>query len=320
MTPARRLGLAFAAMVFSIVAGNFVVFAHAWRFTHFVAAGERTPGPERLSPGGRLVTLLTGVRVPRPRNDRSLADVGLVGRDLRVGEAAAWVVEGSGPGCVALFHGYAASRSSLLDEAAALHAMGHTVVLTDFPGSGDAEGWGTSLGWREAGVVRDVAALCEGHGPVVLYGKSMGSAAVLRAVGVLGVPADLLVLETPFDRLVTTVGHRFESMGLPAAPGAQLLVFWGGVQLGFDGFEHNPVDYAAAITTPTLLLAGENDARVRVQEVESIRAALAGPAILEVFAGAGHVSLLQADRALWLELVGGALAELSHEPNPPLQR
>ena len=297
-------------IVFSVVAGNVVVFAHAWRFTHFVDAGERTPGPESLSAFGRLATLLTGVRVPRPRNERSLADVGLVGRDLRVGEAAAWVVDGSGQGCVALFHGYAASRSSLLDEAAAFHALGTTVVVTDFPGSGEAVGSGTSLGWREAEVVRDVAALCGGDGPTILYGKSMGSAAVLRAVGVLGVQADLLVLETPFDRLVTTVGHRFESMGLPAFPGAQLLVFWGGVQLGFDGFAHNPVDYAAGISTPTLLLAGERDLRVQVHEVQAIRDAMAGPCALEVFPDTGHVSLLQADRARWIELVQGALAGL----------
>ena len=77
-------------------------------------------------------------------------------------------------------------------------------------------------------------------GRLVLFGKSMGAAAILRAVGVPRVKADRLVLENPFDRLVTTAGHRFGAMGLPAFPAANLLVFWGGVQLGLDGLAHAP--------------------------------------------------------------------------------
>lgn len=157
----------------------------------------------------------------------------------------------------------------------------------------------TSLGWAEADIVAALAKAHQDGGRVVLYGKSMGSAAVLRAVGVLGAAADALVLENPYDRLLTTVGHRFEAMGLPAQPGAALLVFWGGVELGFNGFEMNPVDFAANIQAPTLLLNGEDDPRVHLAEVESIRAALAGPADLVVFPGAGHVGLYSADAALW---------------------
>ena len=95
-----------------------------------------------------------------------------------------------------------------------------------------------------------------------------------------------LVLENPFDRLVTTVGHRFESMGLPTFPGAQRLVFWGGVQVGFNGFRQNPVEYAQTVRVPTLLLIGEQDPRVHVDEVESIASALLGPKQVVVFPGA----------------------------------
>ncbi len=148
-------------------------------------------------------------------------------------------------------------------------------------------------------MVADLVKAYADDGPVVLYGQSMGSAAVLRAVGVLGAAADALVLENLYDRLVTTVGHRFEAMGLPAQPGAALLVFWGGVELGFNGFQMNPVDFAANINTPTLLLTGEDDPRVHLAEVESIRASLAGPSELVVLPSAGHVGLHSADAALW---------------------
>jgi pimeloyl-ACP methyl ester carboxylesterase len=124
---------------------------------------------------------------------------------------------------------------------------------------------------------------------------------------VLGAPADALVLENPYDRLVTTVGHRFEAMGLPAQPGAALLVFWGGIELGFNGFGVNPIDFARSIHTPTLLLVGDEDPRVHVAEVESIRASLAGPADIVVFPGAGHVGLYSADPTLWRSAVTGFL-------------
>ena len=89
----------------------------------------------------------------------------------------------------------------------------------------------------------------------MLYGASMGAAAVLRAaVGTVAPRA--VVLEAPFDRLVTTVVHRFEAMGflaMLALPGAAVLVFWGSVDGGFNGFAHNPADYAARVAVPTLV-------------------------------------------------------------------
>ena len=53
-----------------------------------------------------------------------------------------------------------------------------------------------------------------------------------------GVRADAVVLECPFDRLLTTVEHRFELMGVPAFPLARLLTFWGGVGGDTHGVEN----------------------------------------------------------------------------------
>lgn len=135
----------------------------------------------------------------------------------------------------------------------------------------------------------------------------MGSAAILRAVSQYPIQADGLILENPFDRRLTTVGHRFESMGLPAFPGASLLVFWGSLQMGFNGFSHNPVEYAQTINIPTMLLTGEADPRVKVAEVQAIAHALVGPSFMQVFPGAGHVGLLHADANMWNGVVGGFL-------------
>jgi hypothetical protein len=48
-------------------------------------------------------------------------------------------------------------------------------------------------------------------------------------------------------------------MNVPSFPAAQLLVFWGGVQAGFNGFSHRPAEYAKSVSCPVLFLHGEDD-------------------------------------------------------------
>jgi hypothetical protein len=43
---------------------------------------------------------------------------------------------------------------------------------------------------------------------------------------------------------------------------AELLVFWGGRQFGFNGFAHNPIRYAQALRCPALFQHGSKDNRV----------------------------------------------------------
>ncbi|NOK62221.1 MAG: alpha/beta fold hydrolase [Chloroflexi bacterium AL-W] len=77
-----------------------------------------------------------------------------------------------------------------------------------------------------------------------LYGVSMGSSAILRAVALHDLDPDVLILEGVFDRLTTTTRHRFAAFGVPVFPATELLLFWGSVQMGYNGFRHNPVGYA----------------------------------------------------------------------------
>lgn len=134
---------------------------------------------------------------------------------------------------------------------------------------------------------------------VVLYGMSMGAAAITRAIALQEVKPDAIILESPFDSLLNTVRDRFQAMRLPAFPAADLLVFWGGVQYGFNEFAHNPSDYARAIKCPTLLLYGKQDRRVKMSEVNILFKNLGGPKQLVSFAAAGHESLIAADADRW---------------------
>jgi dipeptidyl aminopeptidase/acylaminoacyl peptidase len=98
-------------------------------------------------------------------------------------------------------------------------------------------------------------------------------------------------------------------MGLPSFPSAQLLVFWGGMQHNFNGFAHNPVEYAKSVRCPVLLLHGADDPRVTRQQAESVFANLAGPKRLMMFEGVGHQPYLAARPQQWQDCVSEFLAE-----------
>jgi pimeloyl-ACP methyl ester carboxylesterase len=117
------------------------------------------------------------------------------------------------------------------------------------------------------------------------------------------VPA-ALILEAPFDRLRNTVAHRFEEMGLPAFPAADLLVFWGGVQQGFPALAHDPRVYAARVSAPVLLVYGDRDAYITPAEARGVAEALRGPLSVLTCEGVGHASCLRARPGPWKEAVG----------------
>lgn len=306
--------LLFLLLLFALV--NLLAYRHAYAMTHFADGGARTGSPVELSPWQKVKAVALGVNIPKPANDTTPANFGLPYETHSFASADGTQLEGwhvphpEARGIVVLFHGYAGYKASLLPQAVAFREMGCATFLVDFRGCGGSGGCETTIGVREA---EDVAAALEharrlAPGPApVLYGQSMGAAALLRAVAVLEARPGAVILECPFDRLVHTVGNRFATMGLPAFPGAQLLVFWGGVQHGFNGFAHNPADYARSVSCPALVLYGDGDPWVTAGECEAVYASLAGEKRLCVFPGVGHTSYLMASPAAWKEAVGRLL-------------
>ncbi len=277
---------------------NIAAYRHAAAMTTFVDGAATTDRPERLGVLDRMGVLLSGVEVRRPQNDSTPADFGLAfsTHDVTTSDDVTvelWhVPHDDARGVVVLGHGYSAAKSSVLTNAAALHEMGWASILFDFRGSGGSSGDHTTLGFHECHDVAAAMSFARGWAdgrPVVLFGTSMGAAAALRAIAVADVRPDALIVEVPFDRLLNTVRARFELMGVPSWPSAELLVFWGGVQRDLDGFDHDPVRYAESVTCPTLLLHGSEDQRVSVEQIESIHDAFAtSQKSLHVFEGLGH--------------------------------
>jgi pimeloyl-ACP methyl ester carboxylesterase len=213
-----------------------------------------------------------------------------------------------------LFPGYSAAKDTLLPEAVALQSIGFDVLLVDFRGAGGSSGRDNTLGIREAEDVAAVVTFARDRWAgrrTVLFGRSMGAAAILRAVAHLEVKADALILESPFDRMLNTVRNRFRSMGLPTFPGSEMLVFWGGWRLGFDGFSHNPEEYAERVTFPTLVMSGAEDARATPEQVRAIFDRLRGAKRLAMFDGVGHEPLKERQSEVWGREVNAFLQSIN---------
>ena len=304
----RAFKLLVAGLLSAVVSVNIFAFMQARAMTRFVERGERTARPEQLSLFERVSVMLSGVNIPRPRYSITPAKYDLDFQVHRFANSSsatleAWFVQGkeSFP-LVLLFHGYAVSKSSLLTTARVFHELGYGALLVDFYGSGGSTGSGTTIGVKEADDVAATVDYVRRRWPqrkIVLYGISMGGAAVLRAVAVNGVKPDAVIIEATFDTLLNTGKNRFRAMGLPGSPFAELLLFWGSVQNGFNFFSHNPADYARSVNFPALILHGEKDQRVTLAEARMIAAAMGERARWVAFSGVPHMPIVDARPEQW---------------------
>ena len=225
-----------------------------------------------------------------------------------------WLIKAKAPqGTVILFHGKESSKSSLLEQAQIFNSLNYDALLVDFRGSGNSSGHTSTVGFNEG---EDVALAVNyiqqlnAEQPIILYGISMGSAAILKAIADNQVKPDGIILELPFTRLLNAVKNRLKIYNIPSFIMGELVVFWGGIQHRFDGFSHNPIDYTKTVDCPTLIFSGDRDPLVSVDEVKQIHNNLSAPKKLVVFPNAGHQLLVKVDRQLWQKNVETLINEL----------
>src|SRR5262245_23326987 len=136
----RVVKLSVAALLSALTTVNVLAFMQARAMTTFVGGGERTGRPEQLSALDKVSVLLSGVSIPRPSNGRTPGDLNLSFEAHRFPNGEGETLEGWFlPGrndrlLIALFHGYAASKSSLLGIARIFHQLGYAALLVDFYG------------------------------------------------------------------------------------------------------------------------------------------------------------------------------------------
>jgi hypothetical protein len=212
--PRISIFLAFAAAFIGL---NLIAYKHAYAMLHFTQYGQRTEPPEALSLWQKFKILLTGVNIPKPTNNVTPNNWGLPCEvhhfQTKDGlELEAWYIpHPQTNGIILMFHGYALSKPSLLPEAKAFYELGYATFLVDFRGSGGSAGSTTTIGFLEANDVASSVAYVRTLSPpqpVILYGQSMGGAAILRAIEVNNVHPEAIIIEAVFDKMLSTVQNQ----------------------------------------------------------------------------------------------------------------
>ena len=296
------------------ILANVIVYNHAYCFTHFSETKtERPKRPEEYGFQEKAIALFSGVQAPKPQNkikpSRRFSTVELQSHK----KIEIWDIPNEQKkGVVVLFHGYISCKSNILLYSNAFQEMGYATILVDFMGHGDSEGNETSIGFKEGRDVKVAFEYAQKEYPdqeIILHGSSMGAASIMKSIEQYDIQPDKIILECPFGSLLETAKGRFEIMGLPTTPFAQWLIFYGGWQMGFNAFNHNPTEYAKKIKTPTLLMNGARDARVSRKEIDEIFENLAGEKSLFILENSGHQNYLNNDAQSWLQVVDSFLEE-----------
>ncbi len=279
---------------------------HAWKFTHFrPGAVQHTKDETQLSFGEKLSALFFGVSLPRPENrvkPTGRYQTIMLRSNKRI---ECWEIPADSPagaivrGTVVLCHGYGGAKASMLEKADIFRQAGYNTLLPDFEGAGGSEGNTCTIGYDEAAQVRSCVNYLQAKGEhnIVLFGLSMGAAAIMKAMHDTAMPVRALILECPYGSMLRTVQNRFHSVGVPHFPLANLLVFWGGFENGFNAFRLRPEDYACDIHCPTLLVWGGKDPKVSEEETDTIFARLVGPKRVLKLPQASHNDFLLRYRA-----------------------
>lgn len=290
----RTYILFFAGILFVLV--NALAFFGAYTLTHF---------NDSVLPGLAFA--------PKPENARKPADFGLDYATERIAidenkwlEAWRIPVYGEPKGTVLLFPGNGGNKAhQLMLPASVFNQLGYHTLMVDFRGQGGSSGNSTTIGMREAHDVAFAVQHAEQIGlpkPYVLYGVSMGSAAILKAVRD-GLQPDAIILEAPFAYFMSAVRSRMRAQDFPTLGIAELIVLWGSVQHGYNGFVHNPANYARSVEVPALILHGERDRWTTVEEIQKIHENLQGPKELTLFPDTGHSLLVTVDKPRWTESI-----------------
>lgn len=297
--------------IFLLISINVSTYLAAYALTHV-----REPGQ-------------WGIGLPKPTHIRTPEERGLSYATHRLPiDSSSWLevwhipADGaSSKGTVVLFPGNRSTKDrQLLGPAQSFFQLGYDSLLVDYQGVGGSSGYTTTVGMREAeDVVVAVEALpsLKLPPPVIVYGVSMGSAAILNAIATQNLQPEAVIIELPFARFIDAVRSRLRHHHIPPFPLAELLVFWGGVQHGINGFSHNPVDYAQAVQCPILIMQGQHDPWTTVEQVKTLFQQISAPKQLIISPEGGHHQLIGVDRTLWENSLGQFLRSYVNPDHSP---
>ncbi len=289
---------------------------------HFVEGGRsNSNSPESLGVFQKIKILFVGVHVPRPIDSATPADVKFPFVTFNVGgqnhsNCEAWFVLNS------KIPRASASPFMPMPQEANLHysdRQKHFMIwlmmrcLSTFAAVADRAETipRTAIARLRMLPPRSISASHQWpEESEILYGQSMGGAAIRRAIADLNVHPSGAIIESSYDRMLSIAENRFHAMGQPAFPLARLIVVWGGRQFGYSAFKQNPADYATHVHCAVLMMQGSLDRRVTNAQARNLFDHLTGARQFELFDNAGHCGFLQVDPNRWNRVVAQFLSNV----------
>lgn len=204
---------------------------------------------------------------------------------------------GARRGTIVYLHGIADNRGSSRGVIARYTVRGFDVVAYDSRRHGTSEGEICSYGFLEKSDLRAVIDTLE-PGPVILIGTSLGAAVALQAAAIDERVSAVVAAEVFSDlRTIATERAPFILPGWLITKAFQTAERRGGFKID----QVSPVNAAAAIRVPVLLIHGDADIETSPAHSKRVLDALAGPKRLILVPGAGHNHSLSIP-AIWQEI------------------
>ncbi|OGF44672.1 MAG: hypothetical protein A2452_07935 [Candidatus Firestonebacteria bacterium RIFOXYC2_FULL_39_67] len=201
--------------------------------------------------------------------------------------------------CIILCHGLGADKSDMLNYMPFLYKKGYSLLAFDFRGHGESKEKYTSLGYNET---KDLIAAVDfakakGAKHIGVIGRSMGAAVSIRTAE-LSPEIKAVVADSSFACLPDMIkSYARRLYHLPYFPMVPVTVYISELRSGFKYETVNPVESAAKMKTPLLLIHGLEDGNISPDNSRKIFEAAGGPKKLVLVKGADHVESLSADQA-----------------------
>lgn len=290
---------------------NIITAFHAWKFTHFYEAGNEAEVKTSKSAWQVTKEIFFGIKAMKKKNTAPGTGFQVINltTENKTNLEGWYTVGDSAKGTIILFHGHGSNKSGTNAEAAAFQKMGYHTLQMDFRAHGGSGGNTCTIGYNEGEDVKLAYDFIRNKGEkkVVLWGISMGAAAITKSIHDHQLKPEKVILEMPFASILDAAESRIRLMHIPAEPLATLVTFWGGVENGFWAFNIKPSVYAKDITAPVLLQWGKNDPRVSQAETDLIYNNITAPKQLVVYEQSAHESLCKKEKEKWVAAVSAFL-------------
>lgn len=302
----RSLKILLRTLLVFFLIFNIIIAFHAYKFTHFYDRSQVTiKKPEEKTGWDKTKEIFFGINAVKQQNsivpDSTFQTVYL--KSSTCPKLEAWYIPVANPkGTVCMFHGHGGTKSGIFSESEVFRSLGYNTLLVDFRAHGNSEGNTCTIGYKEAEDVKLAFDFIKDKGEknILLWGISMGAAAITKSINDYPIWPSKVILEMPFASLTEAAEGRIRLMKLPAEPTASLLTFWGGVEQGFWAFNLVPAEYVKKIQCPVLLQWGRNDARVTAHETQEIYSNIKSPKKLAIYEFSGHESLCEHEPEKWI--------------------